>query len=469
MVIAMLTYSLSRTSGTPLYEELYRFIRRDIETGLLPAGQKLPSKRSLAQHLGVSVVTVETAYAQLGAEGYIQCRARSGTYVNALSTAVPCPAPASSCLETTVPSYRIDLSRSYPGELFPFTIWSRLLRNTIAEQENRFSQPLTPYGADELRTAIAAYLRRARGLRVSPAQIIIGAGTEYLYQLLILLLGSDLRYAVENPGYQKISRIYQLNGAACLPLPLDDAGLSIAALRSSAADVVHISPAHHYPTGLVMPIARRQELLAWAQEGQHYIIEDEYDSEFRFLGRPLPPLFGSSPDERVIYINTFSQTISPSIRISYLCLPPHLMERYRRTMDFLSCTVPVLEQLTLAKFIADGYFERHLNRMKTYYRKKRKLIFDCLANSPLTPFLTLREENAGLHFLVRLQTEVPDAQLKAAAAEKGIRLSFLSDFFADSQEAAADSHTLLINYSSLDPADLAEVLTFLADFLAGPG
>ena len=459
----MLTYSLAKTHGTRLYEELYRAIRRDIETGQLQANEKLPSKRSLAQHLGLSVVTVETAYEQLAAEGYIRCVPRSGCFVNPINHPQPEPPAPAPQPDPPTPSCLMDLCRTSPGENFPFTIWARLMRTTILDQETSFLQPLSNNGARELREAIARYLLRARGLSVSPSQIIIGAGTEYLYQLLILLLGRDLCYAIENPGYKKIASIYQLNGVTCLPISMDSQGLSAAELQKSPTDVVHISPAHHYPTGIVMPISRRRELLAWAEEGAHYIIEDEYDSEFRFIGRPLPPLFGEDSSERVIYMNTFSQTISPSIRISYLCLPPHLMERYHRLMGFYSCSVPGFEQLTLAKFIEEGYFERHINRMKTYYRKKRKAVFDCIENSSLSSFITIHEENAGLHFLAQLHTDLSDEAISAAMLRQGIRLSFLSEYL--SAPASQSPHTLVVNYSGVDLELLPQVLETLADLL----
>jgi GntR family transcriptional regulator/MocR family aminotransferase len=460
----MLTYTLNRSKGVCLYEELYRRIRQDIETGALSAGERLPSKRSLAEHLDISVVTVETAYEQLSAEGYIQCRPRSGCYVNALPAPMRTQASPPPHSEPSAPTYRMDLCRTTPEKNFPFTVWARLMRNTILEQESSFFQPPTNQGTAQLREAIADYLHRARGLEVSPAQIILGAGTEYLYQLLLLLLGRDRTYAIETPGYNTIARIYALNGVRFRKIPLDEQGLSASALAQSDADIVHISPAHHYPTGIVMPISRRQELLAWARQGDHYIIEDEYDSEFRFVGRPLPPLFTNDPDSRVLYMNTFSQTISPSIRISYLCLPPALMEEYQRKLGFSSCTVPVFEQLTLAKFLHEGYFERHLNRMKTYYRKKRKEVFDCIDASSLAPFIQIQEENAGLHFLVRLHTKRSDEEIRAKAASIGLRLSFLSEYY--SAPPAEALHTLIINYSGIDMDQLPAVLEELAALLS---
>ena len=250
------------------------------------------------------------------------------------------------------------------------------MRQTILEEDTELLRS-TPYnGAPALRRAIAAHLRQFRAMDVDPEQIIIGAGTELLYTLIIQLLGRDKRYAVEDPGYGKIAKIYQAHQVPLCRVGLDGGGLDITLLRRQPADVVHISPSHHYPTGIVMPITRRQELLRWAaEEPERYILEDDYDSEFRFVGRPIPTLFSVSESQRVIYLNTFSKTIAPSIRISYMILPPRLLARYREKLGFYACTVSSFEQYTLARFLEQGRYEQHLNRMKTWTACRR----DCAA------------------------------------------------------------------------------------------
>lgn len=368
----MLTYTLKKTPGHPLYEQLYQSIRDDIAAGRLPAGSRLPSKRVLAAHLGVSVVTVESAYAQLLAEGYAEARPRSGVYVCAIGSSVPVQPPHMPSLpQPTAPEPLFDLSGGTGEDVpFPASVWVRTMREVIADK--RLMQPVDFAGAPELRAAIAAHLEQARGLRVSPEQIFIGAGTEYLYGLIVQLLGRRLRYAVEDPGYRKISGIYAANDVTVCPIGLDSEGLSVEALRASGAQIAHISPAHHYPTGIVMPIRRRNALLAWAAEApERYIIEDDYDSELRHTGLPVPPLFSLDGQGRVLYLSTFSQTIAPSLRIAYLCLPPRLMERLRTQLGFYACAVPSFEQFTLARFIASGDYERHLNRLRKRFREKR--------------------------------------------------------------------------------------------------
>lgn len=312
------------------------------------------------------------------------------------------------------------------------------------ESELLVSAPFN--GADILRCAIADYLWQFRGMQVNPERIIIGAGTEFLYSLLIQLMGREHCYAVEDPGYAKIARIYTCHGVRTVSIPLDERGLSASELRTSDAEIVHLSPSHHYPTGIVMPIGRRQELLRWAGEAEErYILEDDYDSEFRFIGKPIPTLFSIDKNERVIYLNTFSKTIAPSIRISYMILPEQLMERYRRKLSFCSCTVSSFEQYTLAEFMKNGNYEQHINRMRNRYRKKRDAVIELIEQGLLAGKGKIAEQDAGLHFLLKLDTNLSDAVLKSRAAERGIRLSMLSDYYYNS--ARAEAHTLVVNYS----------------------
>lgn len=460
----MLTYTFAKGSGESLYEQLYDRIKADILTGRLAAGEKLPSKRTLADHLELSVITVKNAYEQLIAEGYIYSRERSGYFVSAMDWPLSAAAAAPQKISQLPPrpTWFLDFASGSPEpDDFPFTVWSRLMRQTILEQGTRLLEP-TPYnGAEELRRAIAAYLHQFRGMTVDPEQIIVGAGTEFLYNIIIQLLGREKCYAVEDPGYSKISQIYAQNGVRLVRVGLDEAGLSVRALRREPADIVHLSPSHHYPTGIVMPIARRRELLRWAEESaERCILEDDYDSEFRFVGRPIPTLFSIDEAQRVIYLNTFSKTIAPSIRISYMILPPRLMEVYREKLGFYACTVSGFEQYTLAKFMAQGRYEQHLSRMKARYRQKRDAVIAMLRSSPLADRVEIMEQDAGLHFLVRLDTRLPDAALRSRAAEQGVRLALLSDYY--SARSSAPQHIVVVNYSGIDLERLPEGLRRLA-------
>ena len=415
----MLTYPLSKESGRSLYEQLYEGIRRDILSGTLPAHQRLPSKRALAQHLEVSIITVQNAYEQLAAEGYIYSQEKRGYYVSPVERPLQAAArqPAPLPPEPEQKTYFLDLvTNSIDRAYFPFTVWARLMRETLLERDKALLQAAPYNGAEELRRAISDYLRQFRGMNVDSGQIIVGAGTEFLYSLLIQLLGREKCYAVEDPGYSKIAEIYRSHQVDLRRVGLDEKGLSTRLLRRQEADIVHLSPSHHYPTGIVMPIGRRQELLRWAEEQEgRWILEDDYDSEFRFVGRPIPTLFSIDEAQRVIYLNTFSKTIAPSIRISYMILPPRLMEVYREKLGFYACTVSGFEQYTLAKFMAQGRYEQHLSRMKARYRQKRDAVIAMLRSSPLADRVEIMEQDAGLHFLVRLDTRLPDAALGGGA------------------------------------------------------
>ena len=460
----MLTYSRDPQASTALYDQLYRAIREDILAGRLTANSRLPSKRSLAQHLKISVVTVETAYGQLIAEGYVYAREKSGYFVSPVDRPGIRPAlPAPSLPEETKENWILDLraNRMDPS-CFPFSVWSKITRNVLSRQDVSLLEPVPYNGIYELRRALSDYLHRFRGIDVDPGQIVIGAGTEYLYSLLIQLLGRDKRYGVENPGYPKIRRIYNANGVDNVGISLDEEGISIPALRSSGAQILHLSPSHHFPTGIVTPIGRRQELLHWAQERpDRYIIEDDYDSEFRFTGKPIPTMQSIDHGHRVVYINSFSKTIAPSIRISYLILPPLLAERFHREFSFYSCTVSSFEQYTLADFISGGYFERHISRMKKLYRERRNAIIQAILESPLAPYVTILEKDAGLHFLLQLSLDVPEETVRAACKQRGFRLGFLSDYTDGSMTAAPN--TLVINYSGIDPEQFRRVLEHLTE------
>ena len=466
----MLTYSLSADCSEPLYEQLYLLLRGDILSGRLPAGTRLPSRRSLSKNLGVSVVTVETAYSRLMDEGFVFSEAKRGYYVSDFSLQSPQVREQRAVRIAPQEPGRPDLitlssNRARVGS-FPFTVWARLLRETINEVGEDLLFPSPCGGIEQLREAIAAHLISFRGMTVEPAQIIVGAGTEYLYGLLIQLLGRERIYCLEDPGYQKPAQIYLSNGAACRWAAMDGYGITVSGIEASRADIIHISPTHHFPTGITMPIGRRYELLNWAlRSSDRYIIEDDYDSEFRLTGRPIPSLQSIDEHGRVIYINTFSKTLAPTIRISYMVLPPDLANEYYRRLSFYSCTVSTFEQHTLARFLSGGYFEKHINRMRLSYARLRKQILQELAESSLSSRVTVLENDSGLHFLLKIKTDEPDDGLVAALRERGISLLPLSLYYQNPD--VAPPHTFILNYSSLSISELHLALDILGH-LIGP-
>ena len=458
--IRMLTYSFENKGGDSLYEYLYKQIKADIVNRILSPDEKLPSKRALAKHLSVSTITVENAYSQLCAEGYLYSVPKSGFYVSDISTSTPSSGKKPVHHTHTVPetpAYFADfVNNSTTTDTFPFATWTKLLRETMAEHAANLMARSPSAGIIQLRSAIADYLYQFRGMSVEPEQIIIGAGTEYLYGLLIQLLGHDKLYAVEDPGYQKITKIYRSNHVACVPIPLDRHGIKLKELHLSGADILHISPAHHFPTGIVTPVSRRYEILSWASIGERYIIEDDYDSEFRLQGKPIPSLYSIDTSDKVIYINTFSKSLASTIRISYMILPKPLLMRYNRELSFYSCTVSNFEQYTLAKFIEKGYLEKHINRMRNYYRNLRNTILSCIKNAPGYPGVTILEEDAGLHFLLHVDTRISDDELITRAAAQGIHISCLNQYYG--AQPAKDSHTIIINYSGIRTSEIDEAV-----------
>ena len=446
----MLTYELKKAPGVPLYEALYRCIRRDILSGKLAAGEKLPSKRALAAHLEVSKITVEAAYNQLLAEGYIRSEEKVGYFAENLQK-LPSPAPIPEAAAQHAEDL-IDLTGDSPSH-FPFSVWSRLQREVMLDLGEGLLLPLHKQGLPQLRCAIARHLQQFRGMQVDPDNILVGAGTDFLYNLLVQLLGRDKRYGVEEPGYSKIQKIYEAAGAACNLLNLDKEGVDPEDLGDT--QVLHISPSHHFPSGIVMSNARRRTLLDWAAaDSDRYIIEDDYDSEFRFNAHPMPALHTLDGGGKVIYLNTFSKTLAPSIRISYMVLPGSLMEKFRRTLGFYSCTVPSFEQHTLARFISRGHFEKHINRMRKLYKSIRNRVVSAVARCSATVCLTILEEHAGLHFLLQVESSLTDAQLTEKCRELGLRVVPLSSYYRFPEE---NSHCLVINYSGLTEETLTKL------------
>ena len=445
----MLTYELKKQPGVPLYEALYRCIREDILSGKLSPGEKLPSKRSLSEHLEVSKITVEAAYEQLLAEGFLRSKEKVGYFVEDLRRQ-SAPAPVQS-----LPAEPERAAMSPETEHFPFSVWSRLQREVVLDYGEKLLLPMPNRGVPELRGAIAAHLASFRAMTVDPENILVGAGTDFLYNILIQLLGREKCYAVEDPGYGKIRSIYRAGGVRCVHIPMDSRGVIPGFLRD--AQVLHISPSHHYPTGLITPMDRRQELLAWAREKEGWIIEDDYDSEFRFDARPMSAMHTLDP-ERVIYMNSFSKSLAPSIRISYLVLPRRLMERFKQELGFYSCTVPSFEQYTLAYFLSRGCFEKHINRTRKASRARRNRLLERIRSHPVGQKLTILEEHAGLHFLLKVDTPLPDRALTQALEKEDIRFPALSGFYHTRKE---DLHTLVVNYAGLREETVEKALDVL--------
>lgn len=465
----MLTYDLNQRKSLAMYEYFYQCIKKDILEGTLDAGSRLPSKREFAAHHQVSFKTVENAYEQLLTEGYIYSEERRGYFVAALDRDA---GMRQSRHENHIPFYIPEENGTGKGiftdfvsnqaaiDKFPYQTWAKIMRDVLSQDGSVLLKAVPFQGIYELREAIAKYLYGFRGMQVSPDQIMIGAGTEYLYGCLIQLLGRNHVYVLEDPGYHKIAKLYQFYQVPWEYVSVDENGLQIEPLYQCGASVVHVSPAHHYPTGTIMPVSRRQQLLEWAEGSkERYIIEDDYDSEFRFSHRPIPAMQSLCHNHRVIYMNTFSKTLAPSIRISYMVLPRKLMERCTEAMNVYSCTVSAIDQYVLAEFMDQGYFERHIHRMRNYYKAKRDALLKVFRKSGLSQYAVIDEKDAGNHFLLKIRTNLSDTELKWFARENGIRLDCLSEYCESGKELP--SHTVIVNYSDLDEERFGRALDIL--------
>ena len=476
----MLTYNLTATGSDSLYESLYKCIKNDILQGKLCAGEKLPSKRSFAKNLGISVITVENAYGQLSDEGYIYSMPKRGFYVSDIDMVANPNTSAKTSADANLfddsasiacsPYFADFSSNQTDSEIFPFTIWTKTVRSVL--NDNRIQLMINPPcgGILPLRNAIARYLGDFRGMKVAPHQIIIGAGTEYLYGLLIQLLGKDLIYGVENPGYHKIGKICKSMDVSYRHVDLDENGVSIHELEEKKIDIIHTSPSHHFPTGIVMPVSRRYELLGWAaKKKQHYIIEDDYDSELRLSGKPFPTLQSIDVSGKVIYMNTFTKTLASTVRISYMVLPEDLAKRFYSELSFYSCTVSNFEQYTLAQFMENGSFEKHINRLRNYYQNKRDAILKELKSGSIGKYITIQEEEAGVHFLMHIQSDCTEAEIVEKAKAGGVKLDPLSRYYIKNTEKHEQNgqenpyeNTYVMNYSSDNMENIKKVVQVLS-------
>lgn len=443
-----LMISLDENRKTPLYAQIYEYIRGEIKAGVIPAYTRLPSTRKLSESLQISRSTVQMAYDQLLAEGYLDaepCRGYYAANVEAMEGIGASRKPARDAgipgeneqedrrgetlqgretLEKEKTSGEPLLCDFSPAgvdlEHFPYKAWRRLGREVLTDETGRIFQKGMPQGEPGLRQAIASYLREARGVNCDPDQIVIGAGSEYLLMLVSLMIGRDSSIAMEDPTYLQAYRVLTSLGHKVIPISLDSMGMRVDLLEKTQARMAYCMPSHQYPTGTVMPISRRMELLKWAKEKDAYLIEDDYDSEFRYQGRPIPALQSADQAGRVIYLGTFSRAIAPAIRISFLVLPPKLLEKYRKVCGFYSCTVPRSDQEILARWMTDGNFERHLNRMRGIYKEKRNELLGLLEE--LGPGFTVQGDAAGVHILVRCHNGMSEEEMVQRAEKEQIRV-----------------------------------------------
>lgn len=443
---------LDGNSGEPLYEQIYGYIKEEIKNGSLPVHGRLPSTRALAKHMQISRSTVDMAYAQLIAEGYLEsvpCKGYFVAQIEALYLPKNQPRKAENRRQPVESACQYDFSpRGIDLKNFPYPIWRKLTKNTLIDDKKEIFELGDSKGDYSLREAICQYLHQARGVNCLPEQMLIGAGNEYLLMRLSQLLPHGCRIAMENPTYRQAYRVLKGLGHEIMPVEMDECGMKIGGLRECGALVSYVMPSHQFPLGVVMPIKRRLELLAWAEEGDRYIIEDDYDSEFRYKGKPIPALQGIDRKDRVIYMGTFSKAIAPAIRLSYMVLPHSLLAQYD-SYNFYSSTVSRIDQSIMENFIREGYFERHLNRMRAVYRNKHDVLLGELKG--MKEF-AISGEHAGLHILLKDQCGRTEEELIRLAREQDVRVYGLSDYDIEDRQ----HQTVVLGYANMTEKEIRE-------------
>lgn len=472
-----LAITLDMKSGVYLYEQIYQYIKNEIVEGKLSEKERLPSTRALAEHLQIARSTVELAYEQLVSEGYIEAKPYKGYFVCSIGELYHLER------ERIVKKQEIKKQSPYLYDLtpngiemkaFPFSTWRRISRNVLAEHQRDIFEPGHPKGDFEFRNTICRYVYSFRGVNCEPEQIIVGAGNDYLLLLLGKIIGGQQRVAMENPTYKRAYRIFSSSGCQMLTMPIDKNGMSMEHLRSSQADIAYVMPSHQFPTGVVMPIGRRIELLKWAEEAENrYVIEDDYDSEFRYKGKPIQALQAWDKKEKVIYMGTFSKSIAPAIRVSFMILPKPLLKQYERNAGFLSSTVSRIDQAILNEFIGAGHYERYLNKMRKIYRAKHDCLLECL--KPFKHKFHISGENSGLHILLTCKREeISEEQMTSAAESVGIKVYGMSAYFVEEErndrkgekekscKPVKDRHArILLGYAGLSEEEIKNALLLL--------
>ncbi len=457
-----MSFNINKNFRKPLYEQIYSHIKKAIIDGKLSFGTRLPAKKKLSEGLGISQTPVEIAYEQLVAEGFIISKPRSGFFVQADEELIKIP---NKNFKTKPIHEKFDNEIEFdfhPGrietDLFPFSTWKKIHKQVLSKENSDILNLGCPTGELELRSEIANYLFYSRGVNCSVDQIVIGSGIEQLFPQLISLLGDKATYGVENPGYPLIRHVLECFQRKYLPLSIDEQGVVVDEVLKSNANILYLTPAHQFPNASILSANRRVKLLNWARESKdRYIIEDDYDSEFRYSGVPIPSLQSIAENDKVIYLSTFSKSLCPSLRIGYMVLPLNLMEKYQREFFFYSCTVSRVDQLILASFIKEGGFEKHLNRMRKAYKRKIEVLIEIL--SPYQKHISISGVNSGLHVLLHLKSKLSEKSIVEKARLTGIRIIGLSSY--NQSISSAKTKGLVIGFGGLSETELRKALNLL--------
>lgn len=476
----MITVLIDTASKVPIYEQIYIYIREEIRNGNIVCGTKLPSSRGLANYLEVSRNTIDMAYGQLQSEGYIESFPKKGYFVCALENLYDDGRSAmdnkSHLKESPIQRFSHDKTRekdeflvdfSLSGvdmDYFPYSKWRKLTKECLIDDNKELFLSGQHQGDLKLRQAVQMYLHQARGVKCNVDQIVIGAGSDYMLLLLSRIMAGQKTVAMENPTYKQAYTIFESVGYSVVPISMDEQGMQIDELRKSQAQIAYVTPSHQFPLGTIMSANRKRQLLAWAsgEEGR-YIIEDDYDSEFRYSGKPIPALQSQDPFEKVIYVGTLSKVIAPAIRLSYMVLPQSLLQAYYEHAEFYFSTVSRIDQQVIGQFFLEGHFERHLNRMRKVYRMKHDCLVQELKNAGFGA--QIEGESAGLHLLLGFGTRRPDAgdverRLVKAAAGQQVKVYALGEYYITEEERVP---TILLGFARLKEKEIIDGVAWLTE------
>ncbi|PID67230.1 MAG: GntR family transcriptional regulator [Fusobacteriales bacterium] len=459
--------NLNTKLKTPLYLQIYSEIKNFILEGSLVSKSKLPSKRNLMKKYNISQNTIQNALYLLMEEGYIYSEERKGYFVSDLEN-LYVKANISHKKKKENKISKVKYNFSYSGvdsASLPRNIFKKLSKEIYEEMNNDFSFQGEIQGYKLLRESICEYLSEARGFEAEAKQIIISSGTEYLFHIIFKLF-KNVKYGLENPGYKMLQDLFFSNKIDYSAINLDDEGMIVDELKEKNINIACITPSHQFPTGVIMPIKRRQEILNWANSKENrYIVEDDYDSEFKYNGKPIPALKAIDYKDKVVYIGSFSKSISPAIRVSYMVLPRKLLEIYKKKLPYFICPVSIPTQKILYKFIQEGHFVKHLNRMRTIYKKKRELLVNCLKEESRKKFkkeIKIQGADAGLHIIVSFPFNIVEKEFLKVCKENSIKIYPLRDYYL---EKKSENLFFLLGYASLTNQDIEEGVKLIMELV----
>jgi len=459
---------MQRESGQFIYRQLYSQLKEDILAFKYESHEKLPSKRDMSQHLNISVNSVKAAYEQLLAEGYIYTEERKGYFIEPLEKLIIDP---NAQISLNVQEQQIEDAYDYSFShmstdisAFPVEVWTKLVKRVFENYDHELSSIPQIKGPIELRQSIAKLVSYQRGIQCHPEQIVIGSGTNILLTKLIQLLPDEIKIAVENPGYSRFRTLIRQTTAQLKPIALDHKGISIETIKQAQPDATIVTPSHQFPMGIIMPVSRRIDLLNWASQTQSYIIEDDYDSEFKYETDNIPSLFSFDKNERVIYLGTFSKTLMPGLRMSYMILPINLVKQFDHYNLNMIPDFSTIHALTLNLMIKEGYYEKYVKKMHQIYGKKRETLITHLSDT-FTSNIRIKDTRAGLHFIVEVITPFSYQEIESRAKEMKLELYTLNRFSVKALEKNSSYKTLIIGFSKIKQEQIPQAVQRLKEVI----